>query len=230
VRGGNRILGGIGRRFRTAVAAAALAVGCWAAGCANVVIAPAPERLDRPRRVFLLDHGYHSSLMLPAGEEGRWEEYAYGEYRWFALSRTNVFRALVVPSQGTLGRAVHRSARPDSLAGTPVAWAEGAYEMRFEADAVEALLAELRAPFADDEAEGRTSPPGRRLTFVKFDRPYSLGWTCNHATAAWLERLGATTRGPGVLSKWSVRVREAEAAETGETSRGLEKAETAKAG
>src|SRR5688500_4173992 len=76
-----------------------------AAGCVTTnIIPPPPGGDDVP--VFVTDYGRHSSLILPA-PQGHYNEYAFGDFNWFALSRTrgsDAARAMLWSAGSTLGR------------------------------------------------------------------------------------------------------------------------------
>ena len=81
-----------------------MAASLLLAGCATVVVAPAAP--EDPVPAFLLDHGGHASLVLPA-EKGRLVRYAYGDFSWYALGRTGPGTGLAALAGGTpaaLGR------------------------------------------------------------------------------------------------------------------------------
>lgn len=58
------------------------------AGCTAHVIPP--SGLTAPVSVYVLNHGRHSSLVLP-GESG-WRRYAYGDWQWYAENRTGLMQ------------------------------------------------------------------------------------------------------------------------------------------
>jgi hypothetical protein len=74
-----------------------------ASGCATVV-APPPVSGSVP--VYLTDYGRHSSILLRA-QHGQLQEYAYGDWNWFAESRISIsgaLQALFASRGATLGR------------------------------------------------------------------------------------------------------------------------------
>src|SRR5688572_12511152 len=78
-----------------------------ALGCATTVRPPADPK--DPVVVVLIDYGHHSGVILPE-PEGAWVEYAFGEWDYFALNKTDLFTGMIAlgcPNQGTLGRRVH---------------------------------------------------------------------------------------------------------------------------
>lgn len=81
----------------------ALLLLLFAPGCATNVTAP--QRVRNPAIVYVTDYGKHSSILLPA-PAGGYDEYAYGDYNWFALGRVsvrNAFVAMLISPKATLG-------------------------------------------------------------------------------------------------------------------------------
>ncbi len=65
-----------------------------------------PTAPAAPVTIYVIDYGYHSRLVLPDGK-GKLMQYAYGDWRYFALDRQNLgngIAALLYPTQGTIGR------------------------------------------------------------------------------------------------------------------------------
>lgn len=189
------------------VVAAGIAV-LAAGGCTHTVVAP--SEVNEPATVFLLDHGYTSSLVLP--HDSGLTRYSYGDWDWYARNRSGVLRAsgtLFSDSEAGIGRRVF-AAEPTAAAvrratSVPV---EYAWAIRVPARRAARLEADLAALFRG-QAEQALDNPVAGLTFVPHPEPYSLGNNSNHMTANWLRRLGCrvVTRGP--FSRW--RVEEAEA-------------------
>ena len=70
----------------------------------TTIIAPADP--VAPVTVYITDYGYHRRLVLPTSQ-GKFLQYAYGDWDYFALNRqnwNNAVAALLIPTQGTLGR------------------------------------------------------------------------------------------------------------------------------
>src|SRR5512134_163902 len=187
------------------------ALGLWMAaplllaGCATVVVAPAAP--EEPVTVFLLDHGGHASLVLPAGK-GRLVRYAYGDFRWYALDQTGLgsgLAALVGGTPAALGRG--------ELQGPPEAQAVRAqvregiqqlYELRVARAASERLRAELDRLHAANRATLVYSAT-YELEFVRHPTPYSAEHNSNLVMAGWLEALGCEVQGAGLITNWRVR-------------------------
>jgi hypothetical protein len=98
----------------TGILAAGLLV--VSSGCTTSIVPPksAPD----PIEVSVVEYGRHASLVLPEGTGA--VEYAYGEWKWFALEQKQiwrVFRVLLCPADGTLGRQVKDGVERRILAG-----------------------------------------------------------------------------------------------------------------
>ncbi len=181
-------------------------LGCFVtalAGCSTLLIPSAS--LSDPVEIFIVDHGRTTSLVIPASRGGLLR-YAYGDWNYYALQRTDPFHgaaALLWPTRGALGRA--------SLGGkADLANVQrllpGAYTVRavcverahvhaFEAR-MEDLYAEHRATEVENRAYG--------LSFVHHPRAYTYFWNSNHAVASWLREMGVRTRGPSFRAVWRV--------------------------
>jgi hypothetical protein len=176
----------------------------WLGGC-TVRLEP-PRQLSEPEPVFLLDHGRHSSLVLPA-EGGGLVRYSYGDWQYYALGRTGLtsgFSALFGNTQAALGRRELQGARTAANVRSQVRIGiEQLIELRAEASDVHRLREEL-----DDLY--RAALPARvynaqmDLDFVPHPEPYTLSHNSNLMVAKWLEALGCRVRGRPVLSNWRV--------------------------
>lgn len=172
-------------------------------GCGfTVVPPPSPEH---PVPVFLLDHGGHASLVLPA--EGGMIRYSYGDWQWYALGRTGPAegsRALIGPNPAGLSRKMLafspteealRRALPlavDEVFLIPVE-AENAARLQGR---LEVIFRENRETLHHNEALG--------IDFVRHPEPYSLSHNSNTVVAGWLRELGAEVRGGGPFSSWTI--------------------------
>ncbi len=196
------------RRIVIAVAGAVLLVGIpvllavAALGCAMHVRSAA--ELADPVPVFVIDYGYHSSLLLPR-PSGEVAEYAYGEWKWFALGQNAWYRLAPVlcwPTRGTLGNRV-LSGPPELDNMRAQTGMQSIYELHAEQRRVEALLAELDRRFERHHAE-MVINEASQLWFVPDDRPYSLARQCNSEVGEWLEDLGCETRGRPLLARFEI--------------------------
>lgn len=148
-----------------------------------------------PVTVYVVDYGYHSSLILPNGE-GRLVEYAYGDWRYFALNQQNLgsgMMALLFPTQGTLGR--RRFNQIAKLQGQLGPNGQGTL-LSFEVAGAKAdwLLEWLNHRFRQNR-ERLIVNPRNHLSFVPDDQVYTLFHNSNHEVAMWLESLGCQVEG-----------------------------------
>ncbi|MGF1517385.1 MAG: hypothetical protein ACFCVB_06225, partial [Nodosilinea sp.] len=70
-----------------------------------------PRQLEESLVVYVVDHGFHSRLVLPDGQ-GRFVQYTYGDWQYFALQHQTAItavEALLWPTPGTLGRRYFES-------------------------------------------------------------------------------------------------------------------------
>lgn len=188
-----------------AIACIALAACVALAACATTVVPPAKPA--DPTTVYLLDHGLHSSLVLP-GESGLFVRYEYGDWAWVAVNERGVaaaWNALFCPTQAALGRRVFASASPPASGRfenvhVPI---EHAYALRVGAADVARLRAELDAIHEANERTATTNPL-YELDFVHHPVPYTGRHNSNHVVAEWLEAIGCRVSGPRWRSRWAV--------------------------
>lgn len=177
-----------------------LAISC---GC-GFTVTPPPSPAD-PVPVFLLDHGWHASLVLPA-DEGM-VRYSYGDWQWYALGRTGAAegsRALIGPSPAGLSRKVlFASPTEDGIRRTLPIATEHIFLIRVEAERALRLRGRLEGIFWQNR---RTLQHNVALgiDFVRHPQPYSLRHNSNEVVATWLRELGAEVRGSGPFSSWSI--------------------------
>lgn len=182
----------------------ALAVGLLVcAGCTTTIIPP-PGLAD-PAPVFVLDHGRHSTVVLP--RPGGAVRYAYGDWTWYAQARTGVLAGssgALVPSQAALGRRLLPG--PLSEAGVRANVGVGVEAVH----PVEVASARAEALRRDLEAVYRANLPTRHvntfyhLDFVHHPEPYSASHNSNHKVAAWLRRMGCRVEGTAFWASWRV--------------------------
>ncbi|MCO6440276.1 MAG: DUF2459 domain-containing protein [Nitrococcus mobilis] len=181
-------------------------VGLLALSVACTTTIRAPERVREPVKVVLLDHGHHSSLVLPSAD-GQMIRYAYGDWMWYARRQTGPLQALatlLLPTQGTLGRralgAPPTLADIDRRVAVPI---EQRWEITVERSRVRALRQNLEQIY---QQHAKTALMNRAydLRFVPHPDAYSYFHNSNHMTADWLRRLGCKIEGPAFASCWSV--------------------------
>jgi hypothetical protein len=182
--------------------------------------------------VFVVDHGYHASLLLPRGEcapdgeaggatgEGaarvEFAEYAYGQFDYFARNKDAWWRVpgvLLVPSQGALGNAAVRGV-PEPAALKRMYAAEAVWPVRVERGRVEALILTLDERFvrglpaepgrSGDAGAGALWNPVVGLWFARDGADYWAFNTCNHAMVAWLRALGCRVSGVPLWAEYRV--------------------------
>ena len=185
----------------TLVAAAAMA----AVGCSSTVIPPALE--DEGVNILLLDHGRHSSLVLPRSDGGGSVRYAYGDWRWYAENRTDLLTgaaALFLPTRAGLGRQ-EVEGEPDWPAlRDELPAVEAAHVLSVDPARVEDLLLELERIFSREPGQSLYNAR-YRLTFTEHPDAYWLLNQSNAVVADWLEALGCEVRGRSLAADWRVR-------------------------
>lgn len=174
-------------------------------GCATVVVAPAAP--EEPVTAFLLDHGGHASLLLPAEGRGL-VRYAYGDLHWYALGQTGLGTGLAALAGGTpaaLGRrelkgpAEERAVRAQVREGI-----QQLYELRVARAASERLRGELDGIYSANR-DTLVYSATYDLEFVRHPTPYSAEHNSNLVMAGWLEALGCKVEGAGLVTNWRVK-------------------------
>lgn len=171
------------------------------AGCATNTLY-LPEQPVETRISYLVDHGYHTRLVLGL-PDGGFVEYGYGEWLWYARMQDEWWRAPAVlfwPTQGTLARREWRGPRAearllDEYGGLAI------LEIPAEQSEVDALVARLDREFSR-QSQHLIRNRAYRLNFVPYDRRYWLFNNSNHAVKGWLEELGYAVTGSGVFARW----------------------------
>jgi hypothetical protein len=181
-----------------------MAVVSCLTGCTCSIITP-HDPAD-PVSVFVLDYGRHSSLALPTSGEPILVEYAYGDWNWFALDKSQWHDALPTlfwPTRGALGR---RSLSVEPTPGSVLQFVrcEEVLEIRVSGRSVSSLATELNRQF-DNRIDTAHHQPLYDLTFVHADRPFHLFHNCNHEVVDWLRKVGCRVRGPTFSADFVVR-------------------------
>lgn len=175
-------------------------------GCAGTVNVPDAAELDDPRPVFLLDHGYHTSLVVSRGD-GSMVRYVYGDWRWYARRKTGFLRSfptLFASTQAALGRReLDGPPQADSLSDRIRVVIDQLYSLSAPAERIDSLIERLDQRF-DAAADTRIYNQGYDLEFVHDPRPYTLGDNSNHVIAAWMEELGIDVSGNPMFGRWRV--------------------------
>ncbi len=192
-----------------AIRAATLALAVAAlAGCTSVIVPPADPA--EPVRVLVLDHGRHSSLVLPAPDGGA-VRYSYGDWDYYVLEQTDLasgLHALVRPSAAALGRqALPGPVQADAIRSQLRVQVVEALEVVVAAEATRRLYGELEALFAEGRARALHHNATIDVYFVPHPLDYTLAHNSNLVVGQWLEALGCTVRGRPLLSNWRVAPR-----------------------
>lgn len=176
------------------------------AGCVSRVLPPEPHSLTEPVDIYLLDHGRHSSLVLPR-EEGGMVRYSYGEWRWYVEGRRHLpagAAAMLWPTAAGLGRGVYPEIdSPSQFHRLAPEGLSDIYPLQAEAVRVIALRRRLNRHF---EQADREPVPSEEfgLEFVPFPRGYSAAHQSNLVVAHWLRALDVEVDGSPWLSNWRV--------------------------
>lgn len=172
-------------------------------GCATNVYPQAKP--IRPVAVYVADYGIHSSLLLPAGD-GRYVEYAFGDWNFAALNHCwpqDALGALLISFQSALGRR-YITVAPGQTEPSPVHPSPHKIQVVYASRAaVEHVVKELDARYRRDMSVVRRNPDNG-MDYVKDNEHYSVLNNCNHLTARCLREMGCDVRGLVVLSTFSV--------------------------
>ncbi|MBW6391212.1 hypothetical protein [Billgrantia antri] len=174
------------------------------AGCFARVMPPEPHSLTRPVDVYLLDHGRHSSLVLPR-EEGGVVRYSYGEWRWYVEGHRHFsagIAAMLWPTASGLGRGEYpRIESPDQFHRLAPEGLDEVYPLRAEARRVLSLRRRLDRHFERAGVEPVSSEEFG-LEFVPYPRRYSAVHQSNLVVARWLRALDMEVLGSSWWSRW----------------------------
>ncbi len=194
------------RRFLGLFASFAVAGGAslLLGGCATTIVPP--DSVDRPQSVFVLDHGRHSSLVLPHPDG--FVRYAYGDWGWYAEVDTGpaeALRAVFWPTRAGLGR--RQTDRPATREGLREGLRVGIQEIHaveVDADRVTALRDSLEARHRENLSSVKYNAT-YDLAFVEYPEAYAFWHNSNHKVADWLRRLGCTIEGTAFWAWWEVK-------------------------
>jgi hypothetical protein len=187
-------------RLAMPAAICALALLLLAACSARVTLPAAPEQ---PRSVLLLEHGRHTSLVLTDADQVPWR-FAYADWDWYVEGERGVGAAgsaLLGRSQAALGRRALRVPEDGDWQPQVGSTIVQLTDFDAEADAVDTLLAQLHAHFAQTEPQPVAS---LMLEVVPHPRPYTFGHNSNHKVAGWLRAVGAEVRGDPAVGRWRI--------------------------
>jgi hypothetical protein len=163
--------------------------------------------------VYVADYGIHSSLLLSNGD-GRFVEYAFGDWNFAALNHCwpqDALGALLISFQSTLGRRFI-TLSPGETEPHPVHPAPHRVQVLYASrkDVIQ-VVAEMDSRYRRDTRVVMRNPDND-TDYVKDSEHYWVGNNCNHLTARCLRELGCDVRGLTVLSKFSVEPAKAEVA------------------
>jgi hypothetical protein len=171
-------------------------------GCTTAVIPP--QNVSHPVAIVITDYGKHSSLLLP-DPHGGMEEYAFGDWKYFALSDKSVWTAaaaLIHSPQATLGRRwLGMSADPSSAA--TLLGADRIETLAVDEQSAASLRHALDLEYAR-HIDSEIYNAEEKMHFVRCDESYNLFHNCNSVTAEWLRRMGVRTRGLALFSRFVV--------------------------
>ena len=108
----SRYLTKIGRLSALGFASLGLIVAAAVVIYSPTIIIP-PRQLEESLVVYVVDHGFHSRLVLPDGQ-GRFVQYTYGDWQYFALQHQTAIATAVTVDK----------ARADGLRSRLDAWFE----------------------------------------------------------------------------------------------------------
>lgn len=179
------------RRFAFFVLAiTSVILGGWIFSPATII---PPANLINPVSIYLVDYGFHGRLVLPINR-GKCLEYAYGDWRYFALNQQDWLTgaaALFLPTQGALGRKLKNCDRFDLLATQKDS---SLLSITVEKAKVDRLLKVLNSYF-DRPATLQIKNSYTGMTLVPYDRTYTVIHNSNHELVRWLQDLGCRVEG-----------------------------------
>ncbi len=172
----------------------------------SATILPPPQPTD-PVTVVLLDHGRHSSLVLPDSAGGALR-YSYGDWAYYVMRDTALAssaRALFRSTPAALGRQ-HLAVAPesDSLLHALRVQVVQAWRIEVEHLRMARLRDDLERQFAS-AIDTRAFSPWFGVDFVRHPTPYTLNHNSNYLVGVWLTELGCEIHGQPILSSWTVR-------------------------
>jgi len=186
-----------------------LALLATAGGCTTIVHPPAQPL--KPTTIYVTDENIHSSVVLPT-DEGRYVEYAFGDWTYAALNRHDpfhTFRALFFSPQGALGRR-YLTLDPSSKDLAPELKGVKTNKLVVDRDQVRALEANLNARFTPDRSQAEN--PDNHFWWVTVDDQYALWNNCNTLTKSNLRALGCEVTNRSLFAIYTIEAPTAPAA------------------
>lgn len=182
----------------------ALVVVVFILAYSPTLIIPPTAPVD-PITVYVTDYGYHGRLVLPSRQGGLFQ-YSYGDWDYFALERQNwhnAIAALLIPTQGTLGRRKFKDLTELQQTLGPD-WQN--FLLSFEVATSKAFdLEESLGARFNQNIDTSVFNPYNGLTFVKDDRDYTLLHNSNHELVGWLQELDCQVRGFPTLPNFQIQ-------------------------
>jgi hypothetical protein len=172
--------------------------------CTTTIIPPASPR--QPEKIYLLDHGRTSSLLLPVERDGM-IRYAYGDWNYYALANNGLLdglAALFWPTQGTLGRMQYADLHDEAAVQKHFAKdTEKIHAVIVDHGDVRRLHDRLEMLYQNNLATLVVNRP-YNLNFVHHPQKYSYLHNSNYLTANWLRDLGCRVRRHPINARWRV--------------------------
>jgi hypothetical protein len=191
------------RPARTAGVLVALYLMLTAAGGCSTTVRP-PSQPLQPVTIYLTDEFIHSSVVMPV-DDGRYVEYAFGDWTYAALNRHDPFhtvRALFFSPQGALGRRyLHLDTKTKDLA--PELKGITVNKVVVDRDQVRALEAKLDARFVPTRSQAEN--PDNHFWWVTVDDSYALWSNCNTLTKSNLRDLGCQVKSRSFFAIYDVK-------------------------
>lgn len=166
------------------------------------VIIP-PDHPEKPVTAYVIDLGVHSRLVLP--DDQGLIQYAYGDWRYFALNQQDLgssVAALLIPTQGTLGRRKY-----DNFAQLQQAMNTNITILNLTVARAKATqLKKLLDQRFHQNIETEIFNPVNQMNFVKDQQEYTLYHNSNHELVVWLKHLDCGVKGFVLLANFQVQV------------------------
>jgi len=173
-----------------------------ATGCSTTVQPPA--RPLQPVTIYLTDEFIHSSVVMPV-DDGRYVEYAFGDWTYAALNRHDPFhtvRALFFSPQGALGRR-YLHVDPASKDLAPELKGITVNKVVVDREQVRALEAKLDGRFVPGRSQAEN--PENHFWWVTVDDSYALWSNCNTLTKRNLRALGCEVESRSLFAMYDVK-------------------------
>lgn len=175
-------------------------------GCAAVTLQPPAEPED-PVTVALLDHGHHSSLVLPTATPDAWLRYSYGDWSFYVERRINPLQGLAglfLPTRAGLGRqSLTGSDLEDATATQLRVPLEELHLLTVPGARVTALREALEEIWQAGHDDREVSTEWD-MAFVEHPEAYTLRNNSNRMVAHWLTALEVDISRLPIMSNWKL--------------------------